>query len=188
MNAQTDLSLRWAHRWLCWFCHAAAQMLSAHQSKQEIKWHTFLLRFLTDSSKHSSFSYSAFRHHTTTSFSKFGLRLAWNCSIPQCGKYAKASIIPDVIGWHGKVRERQKPILKKTNPKHFKFRTNSFLRVFFFFFFSRIFHSRQPQRCEKSVVSKDNPNLSLQGQIQDFWIGGSNLLRGGRSDHFSQLF
>ena len=26
-DAQADLSLHWAHRWFCWFCHAAAQML-----------------------------------------------------------------------------------------------------------------------------------------------------------------
>ena len=27
VNAQADLSLRWAHRSFCWFCHAAAQIL-----------------------------------------------------------------------------------------------------------------------------------------------------------------
>ena len=30
--AQADMSLRWAHRSFCWFCHGAAQMLM--QSKQ----------------------------------------------------------------------------------------------------------------------------------------------------------
>ena len=28
MDAQADLSLRWAHMSFCWFCHAAAQVPS----------------------------------------------------------------------------------------------------------------------------------------------------------------
>ena len=26
-DAQSDLSLRWAHRSFCWFCHAAAHII-----------------------------------------------------------------------------------------------------------------------------------------------------------------
>ena len=28
-DARADLSLRWAHRWFCWFCHAVAHLISS---------------------------------------------------------------------------------------------------------------------------------------------------------------
>ena len=31
-DGQADLSLRWAHRSLCWFCHEAAQLWISHSS------------------------------------------------------------------------------------------------------------------------------------------------------------
>ena len=35
MDAQTDLSLRWAHRSFCWFCHAPFHILSTEETSQQ---------------------------------------------------------------------------------------------------------------------------------------------------------
>ena len=46
LSAQADLSLRWAHRLFCWFCHAHAQMLAQTSTdKKKYSKKTSLMRW-----------------------------------------------------------------------------------------------------------------------------------------------
>ena len=46
VDVQADLSLRWAHKSFCWFCHASSQMVSMNTCREESTIFSFAERYI----------------------------------------------------------------------------------------------------------------------------------------------